>query len=103
MLLTNTDAIHRAFFRYGPRTHLRIDDAASSVVQWQYTFMDLGMCHTIYGECAPDDDPAHAFGGRYRTFVREMHAELMEGGCTCEDCVGQPYISSSANALTATR
>ena len=83
----NADEIHRTFFKQGPYTHLWIDTAKDGIIRWQYTFMDLGMCHTISDECSASDSPARAFGGRYKAFVRQMHRELMpKSPCTCDEC-----------------
>lgn len=78
----NTEEIQSKFFRSGPYTHLWIDKR-----RWRYTFMDLGMCHTIDGEYASEDEeePSKTFGGKYKDFVRELHANFIEN-CTCKEC-----------------
>jgi len=48
---TRTDEIQERYFRTGPRTCLWIECAKHdpTILTWSFTFMDIGMCHTISG------------------------------------------------------
>lgn len=89
------DEIQKAFFRTGIFTFLSIDfDEKTGLVQWVFTFLDLGMCHCISssamvtstengiftvneGECVSEQEALVAvFDGRLSCFVEELYDEL---------------------------
>lgn len=42
--------IQSRYFRVGPGTHLWLDyDEKAETLLWCFTFLDLGMCHTLTG------------------------------------------------------
>ena len=79
----------------GPYTYLWIDyKPTSRLLSWCFTFMDLGMCHSLSGKATvepckagaflvdgmpfPNEASAlaYVFGGHYAHFLREFYREL---------------------------
>lgn len=93
---TRSDEIQTRFFRTGPKTFLWLDYGTLSpdLLQWSFTFMDLGMCHTLSGHArvqqpgflvngrvfASESDALEAvFGGHYQKFVDGLYRDILEG------------------------
>jgi hypothetical protein len=85
----------RHFRGPGPYAYLWIDyKPAARLLSWCFTFMDLGMCHSLSGKATVEpaepggflvdglpfpDEPgalAHVFGGHYAHFLRELYRDL---------------------------
>jgi hypothetical protein len=94
---TRTDEIQSRFFRAGPRTFLWLDYGTLSpdLLQWSFTFMDLGMCHTLTGHASanvlpsggylvnfkhhPTEEAAleAVFGEHYPGFVERLYKDML--------------------------
>jgi hypothetical protein len=89
------DEIQARFFRVGLFTFLTIHyDLTTGFLVWEFTFKDLGMCHTVSGKslvvvtdslvfsvdgvrCTSEQEALESvFGGKYQQFLSEMYAEL---------------------------
>ena len=94
------DEIQARFFRTGTRTFLWLDygTGGPTLLRWSFTFMDLGMCHTLSGrarvqqqqenkgwlvngkEHASENDAMHAvFAGHFQSFVDGLYRDMLEG------------------------
>lgn len=77
------DEIHESFFPTGPRTHLwvHVDSMTDSArVSWRFTFMDLGMCHTMDGyELVSYRDGKYHAGTRTADTDAELRALVFKG------------------------
>ena len=89
-----TQEIQRRFFRAPPCAYLWVDFShENSLLSWCFTFMDLGMCHTISStttvvqkngcflvgrESWPTEDMAleAVFGGHYEHFLQEFYRDV---------------------------
>lgn len=92
-----TDEIQARFFRAGPKTCLWLDYGTLSkdLLQWSFTFMDLGMCHTLSGHArvqlagageyvvngrghASENDALETvFGKHYQNFVDRLYRDML--------------------------
>ena len=92
-----THEIQTRFFRTGPRTFLWLEHGVFSqdLLQWTFTFMDLGMCHTLSGHARvipvptggflvnknlyqTEEAAIHAvFGNHYPTFVDRLYRDML--------------------------
>ena len=94
---TRTDELQSRFFRTGPKTFLWLDYGRLSpdLLQWSFTFMDLGMCHTLSGHARADVLPSGGFlvnnthymiedaaleavfAGHYPCFVERLYRDML--------------------------
>lgn len=91
---TRADELQARFFRTGSRTFLWLKHQ-QDLLQWSFTFMDLGMCHTLSGHArvspgpsggylvnqrqyATEDEALYAvFGGHYQAFVDRLYRDML--------------------------
>jgi hypothetical protein len=95
---TRTEELQSRFFRTGSRACLWIDKMGKSVdpsvLTWTFTFMDLGMCHTISGHARvvksddgailvndvryPNEDAAleAVFADHYQKFLNHFYRQM---------------------------
>ena len=84
--------IQAKYFRIGPRTRLWIDPCTvDGYFKWRFDFQDLGSFYYIEESVPintiPVNNPAaFVFGKRFRSFVRELHADMLGPGCMCTEC-----------------
>lgn len=92
--VSRKDEIQARFFRPPPYARLWIEySPVNDLLSWSFTFMDLGMCHTIsYNttiaqengsyrvgrESWPNEDMAleAVFGGHYNNFLNEFYMDM---------------------------
>lgn len=95
--------IQSRYFRTGDKTFLWLDyDEITALLSWSFTFLDLGMCHTLSGRAtvsllphtppvymvngqsaATREQAMHAvFAGHYRDFLVQLYADLGVLGLT---------------------
>lgn len=94
---TRSDEIQARFFRTGPKTYLWLDYGTLSrdLLQWSFTFMDLGMRHTLSGHArvlqaesgeyvvngrghASENDALESvFGRHYLDFVDRLYRDML--------------------------
>ncbi len=91
---TRSNEIQARFFRTGSKTFLWLKHH-QDLLQWSFTFMDLGMCHTLSGHARVHSAPSggylvnqrpHStedeallavFGGHYQTFVDRLYRDVL--------------------------
>jgi hypothetical protein len=87
------ESLKQEYFRSGPYTYLHLLQTPDTIA-WTFTFMDLGLCHTIKsthcitidtyhtihvdGKPQPSTASARSavFGGRYAQRIRELYDEM---------------------------
>jgi hypothetical protein len=87
------ESLKQEFFGSGPLTHLHLAQGPGTIA-WTFTFMDLGLCHTIEsshritvdtnrtihidGKPQPSAASARSavFGGRYAQCISELYDEM---------------------------
>jgi hypothetical protein len=93
----NPDEIQPRYFRAGDKTFLWLDyDEKTALLSWSFTFLDLGMHHTLSGRatvsCLPGTPPAYTVNGaiqpsreaamhavfarHYAEFITQLYADL---------------------------
>lgn len=91
---TRSNEIQARFFRTGSKTFLWLEQQ-QDLLRWSFTFMDLGMCHTLSGHAsvlqaesgeyvvngwghASENDALEAvFGKHYHNFVDRLYRDML--------------------------